>query len=279
MSIGSTWMRAFRHKLVVVALLLGAVAMLFPLLWMLLLSLKLYPQRFGSLWELIQAPVTVQNYLDIWISDNFARYFANSFLVAGTTAVGNVLLCTLSAYALARKTFVGKRWVFASVLLVMMVPPHVLMIPLYRLMVAFHWLNTYWALIVPWLITPFGIFLMKQYIDQLPMELEDAARLDGASEWQILWKIVFPLSKPMLVVLGLYVFLSQWNAFLFPFLFASDLAHRTLPVGLAFYFGKQSIDWGHLMAGAALSALPVLLLLLFFQRHIVQAMIAGALKE
>ncbi len=269
------WVRWFGRFL----LLVGAASMVFPLGWMLLLSLRLYPQQFATLEALLQAPTTLQNYVDIWLADNFGRYFLNSLFVAGTTALSNMLLCTWSAYALSRKHFPAKRWVFLSVLVVMMVPPHVLMIPLYRLMVALQWLNTYWALIVPWLVTPFGIFLMKQYIDQLPRELEDAARLDGASEWQILWRIVFPLSRPMLVVLGLYVFLTQWNAFLFPFLFASDPEHRTLPVGLAFYFGKQSIDWGHIMAGAALSALPVLGLLLLFQRQIVQAMVAGALKE
>lgn len=260
-------------------LIIGALSMLFPLLWMILLSLKQYPQQYSNFWELFTAPITFQNYLDAWQHDAFGRYFLNSLLVATVTAIGNILLCTLVAYALSRKEFWGRSLLFASVLVVMMIPPHVLMIPLYRLMVAFGWLNTYWALIVPWVITPFGIFLMKQYIDQLPSALEDAARLDGASDWKILRYLVFPLCKPMLIVLGVYTFLSQWNSFLFPFLFASDPAHRTLPVGLAFYISKQSIDWGHLMAAAAFSGLPVLVIFLLFQNHIVRAMIAGALKE
>jgi multiple sugar transport system permease protein len=153
------------------------------------------------------------------------------------------------------------------------------MIPLYRMMVNFGWINTYWALIVPWLVTPFGIFLVRQYVVGLPRDVEDAARIDGAGEWYILFRIVAPLCKPVLTVLAIFTFLNNWNSFLFPFLFTNDESHRTLPVGLAFYLGKQSIDWGHLMAGASMSALPILLLFVFFQRQIIQGLTAGALKE
>jgi len=109
--------------------------------------------------------------------------------------------------------------------------------------------------------------------------MEDAARIDGAGEWYILWRIVAPLCRPVLTVLAIYTFLSNWNSFLFPFLFTNDEAHRTLPVGLAFYLGKQSIDWGHLMAGASIAAAPILLLFVVFQRRIIEGLTAGALKE
>jgi multiple sugar transport system permease protein len=146
-------------------------------------------------------------------------------------------------------------------------------------MVEIGWINTYYALIIPWLVTPFGVFLVIQYIKSLPSEMEDAARIDGAGEWYIIFRIVMPLSKPILTVLAIYVFLTNWNSFLFPFLFTNEEAFRTLPVGLAFYMGKQSIDWGHLMAGAGISAIPILVLFLIFQKQIIKGLTAGALKE
>ncbi len=256
-----------------------AAGMIFPVAWMLVLSLKERPQSYGSFLDLLLAPFTFGNYIDALQSDAFDMYALNSSLVALTVTAGNIILCLMVGYAFARKEFRGKALLFGSILGVLIIPPHVIMIPLYRMMVEFGWINTYYALIVPWLITPFGVFLVRQYIMSLPRDIEDAARIDGAGEWYILFRIVLPLCKPILTVLGIYVFLNNWNSFLFPFLFTNDEAHRTLPVGLAFYLGKQSIDWGHLMAGAGISALPILLLFVLFQRRIIEGLTAGALKE
>ena len=131
---------------------------------------------------------------------------------------------------------------------------------------------------MPFVVTPLGIFLMRQYISELPKELEEAALLDGASMMSIIHKIIFPLAKPALIVLFLYQFLNTWNAFLFPFLFTNTSSLRTLPVALTFFQGKQSVDLGHLMAGAGLSALPVLVLFAVFQRKIIAGLTAGAVK-
>lgn len=256
-----------------------ALGMVFPLAWMIVVSLHDNPERYATLLALVQAPWTVVNYLDAMNTDAFGLYFLNSLFVATAVTAGNVLFCLMTGYAFARRQFRGKALLFGTVLGVLIIPPHVVMIPLYRMMVTFGWINTYWALIVPWLISPFGIFLVRQYVMGLPRDVEDAARIDGAGEWYILFRIVMPLCKPILTVLAIYVFLGNWNSFLFPFLFTNDEAHRTLPVGLAFYLGKQSIDWGHLMAGASISALPILILFIFFQRQIIQGLTAGALKE
>lgn len=256
-----------------------ALGMVFPLAWMIVVSLHDNPERYATLLALVQAPWTVVNYLDAMNTDAFGLYFLNSLFVATAVTAGNVIFCLMTGYAFARRQFRGKALLFGTVLGVLIIPPHVVMIPLYRMMVTFGWINTYWALIVPWLISPFGIFLVRQYVMGLPRDVEDAARIDGAGEWYILFRIVMPLCKPILTVLAIYVFLGNWNSFLFPFLFTNDEAHRTLPVGLAFYLGKQSIDWGHLMAGASISALPILILFIFFQRQIIQGLTAGALKE
>jgi multiple sugar transport system permease protein len=182
------------------------------------------------------------------------------------------------AYAFARLQFPFKKLLFASVLVVMMVPAYVVMIPLYRLIVIFGWINTYFALVVPFLVTPFGIFFLRQYIAELPVELEEAARIDGASTFAIIHRVIFPLARPALVVLFIYQFLTTWNSFLFPFIFTNTETLRTLPIALTFFQGKQSVDLGHLMAGAGLSALPVLLLFIVFQRKIIAGLTAGAVK-
>jgi multiple sugar transport system permease protein len=265
--------------LTLVLLVAVAAGMIFPMFWMVLVSLRTNPEQFSGLWEILQAPFTISNYIDAWSSDNFLRYFINSAFVALLVTAANVLFCLWVGYALARRNSPMNSVLFATVLGVLLIPQQVIMIPLYRLVAELGWINTYWALIVPWMVSPFGIFLVRQYVLSLPRDMEDAARMDGAGEWYVLFRIVMPLSRPVLTVLAIYIFLGNWNSFLFPFLFTNDVAHRTLPVGLAFYLGKQSIDWGHLMAGASISALPILVLFLLFQRRIIEGLTAGALKE
>lgn len=272
-------MKRFIQILIYTFLFAIALGMIFPMCWMLILSFRDYPEGFSSFWELLKAPFSLNNYNDAINTDAFGIYFVNSIVVAFLVTLGNVFFCFLTGYAFARKIFAGKSILFATVLGVLIIPSHVIMIPLYRMMVEFGWINSYWALIVPWLVSPFGIFLVKQYIETLPADIEDAARIDGAGEWYTIFKIVMPLSKPILTVLAIYIFLSNWNSFLFPFLFTNEESFRTLPVGLAFYLGKQSIDWGHLMAGASLSALPILILFALFQKKIINGLTAGALKE
>ncbi|PKL86873.1 MAG: carbohydrate ABC transporter permease [Ignavibacteriae bacterium HGW-Ignavibacteriae-1] len=260
-------------------LFLIAIGMIFPIFWMLLLSLKEYPEKYQTFQELLFSNFTLKNFVDALQSDSFDIYFLNSLFVATLVTAGNLLFCTLVAYAFARKEFIGKTVLFATLLGVMIIPPHVIMIPLYRMMVGYGWINSYYSLVLPWLVTPFGIFLMRQYIMTIPREIEDAARIDGAGFWYIIFRIIMPLSKPMLTVLAIYTFLSNWNSFLFPYLFTNTEKFRTLPVGLAFYLGKQSIDWGHLMAGAAISAFPIIVIFIIFQRQIIKGLTSGALKE
>ncbi len=262
-----------------IILLLIALGMMFPMLWMFLLSIKQYPEGYSSLSSILALPTTFSNFTDTLQSDRFDIYFLNSLFVAISVTIGNIIFCTFTGYALARRDFKLNKLIFFTILGVLIIPPHIVMIPLYRLMVEFGWINSYFSLIIPWLVTPFGVFLVKQYIESMPSDMESSARIDGAGEWYIIFRIVMPLSKPILTVLGIYTFLSNWNSFLFPFLFTNDAEYRTLPVGLTFYLGKQSVDWGHLMAGAAISALPVLILFILFQNKIIQGLTAGALKE
>ncbi|OGU59192.1 MAG: hypothetical protein A2X64_07255 [Ignavibacteria bacterium GWF2_33_9] len=268
-----------KNIIVYIFLFFIALVMIFPMFWMFLLSLKSFPERFTNMWELLQSSTTISNYFDTLKSDSFGIYFLNSLFVAAAITLGNLLFSTMVGYALARKQFLGKSLITASILGVLIIPAHIIMIPLYRLMVELSWINTFWALIVPWLITPFGIFLVWQYLKSVPVELEEAAKIDGAGFWKIFFKIIMPVSKPVLTVLAIYTFLSNWNSFLFPFLFTNESNYRTLPVGLAFYLGKQSVDWGHLMAGASISAIPIIILFIIFQKQIIKGLVAGSLKD
>lgn len=270
---------ALRKLLLHGILLCTALVTLFPLFWMLLLSLRRYPEQYGSLWALLTAPTSFANYAELLQMADFGRYVLNSAIVAGTITVGNVLFGFMAGYVLARYHFRGKPLVEASVLAVLLIPSHVLMIPLYRLIVALGWIDTYWALILPWLVSGLGVFMIRQYMEAIPTELEDAARLDGAGPWTLLLRIAFPLARPALLMVGLTSFLTHWNAFLFPFLLTQSEARRTLPVGLAFYISKQTIDWGHLMAGATVAALPAVLLFLLFRRAFLRGILSGALRQ
>lgn len=260
-------------------LILVALGMAFPIIWMLLLSFKTNPETIGSFSKLLLSEYNLINYKEALASDSFNVYFFNSLIVAFSVTIANIFFCTITGYALARKKFRGNKLILLSIIGVMMIPPHIIMIPLYRTMVSFDWINTYQALIIPWMVTPFGVFLVKQYLSNIPEGIEQAAKIDGANQFQILFKIIFPLAKPIIIVLAVYVFLMNWNSFLFPFLFTNNSDYWTLPVGLTFYLGKQSIDWGHLMSGASISAIPIILLFLIFQKQIIKGLTAGAMKE
>lgn len=222
---------------------------------------------------------TLANYADIIISGYFGRYFFNSLLIAVIITIGNIFLCTLAGYAFARKDFAFKNFFFLLILASIMIPPQVLIVPIFIMMKNIGWLNTYWALIVPSLVQPFGIFLMKQYIAGLPTSLEDQARVDGATEKQIIFKIIFPLSRPALAIVGINTFMGAWNTFLFPFILTDTTQMRTLPVGLALFKNLQGADWVHLMAGSSITALPVILVFLGFQKHIIAGLTTGLVKR
>lgn len=232
----------------------------------------------GSL-SLITKRFTVMNYEDTLISGYFARYFFNSLFIAVIITLGNLFLCTIVGYAFARKDFPFKNTLFFAILASIAIPPQILIVPVFIMMKNIGWLNTYWALTVPSLVQPFGIFLMRQYISRLPTSLEDQARVDGASERQILFRIIFPLSRPALAIVGINTFMGAWNTFLFPFLLTNTPEMRTLPVGLALFKNLQGAGWTHLMAASSITALPVIIVFLAFQKHIIAGLTTGLVKR
>jgi multiple sugar transport system permease protein len=243
------------------------VAMAYPLAWMIAISLK------------TADGVSLRYYGEVWQSGPFDRYFVNSFVVAAIVLAGNLLFCTMAGYAFARYRIRGGKLVFLLVLSTIMLPKQVILVPLYILMQRMGLIDTYWALTLPFLVDPFNIFLIRQYVSTIPTDCEEAARMDGAGEFTILFRVVFPMLKPVLAVVAIHTCLTNWNSFLFPFILTHSASMRTLPVGLAMLSqGAHSIDWGHLMAGAVVSALPVVAAFLVFQRRIIGGLTAGMSK-
>lgn len=267
------WM-VFRYT----ALSILLVVTVFPMLWMFRVAFLPVGSGLSTL-ALWSGGIATSNFTDLFAAGGILRALLNSAIVGTLVTAGNVLFCFMVAYALARHGTIANRVAFGSCLLVLMVPAHVVIIPLYIMAIRTGWYDTYAALVIPWLVTPIGIFLVKQYIEAIPPALEEAARIDGAGEFTILFRIVMPVCKPVLVVLAIQVFVTNWNSFLYPFILTSRESLRTLPVALAMLQGHQAIDWPHLMAGSAVAVVPVLAVFFVMQRHILSGIMAGGLKQ
>lgn len=242
----------------------AVVLMAYPLGWMIAVSLR------------TPDGINLRYYREVWSSGPFDRYFVNSLVVAAIVVAGNIVFCTMAAYAFARYRIRGGKLLFFLVLSTIMLPKQVILVPLYIQMQRMGLLDSYWALTLPFLVDPFNIFLLRQYLLSIPTDCEEAARIDGAGELFILFRIVFPMLTPALAVVAINTTLTNWNSFLFPFILTNSTSMRTLPVGLALLSqGAYSIDWGHLMAGAVLSALPVVIAFLIFQRRIIGGLTTG----
>ncbi len=254
------------------------LVMIFPLLWMFRVSF-LGAGESISFGNLLSSSFTFTNFIDLFQINNMGVYLFNSIFVGTIVTVGNILFCFTVAYSLARFNFIINKILFVTVILILMIPAHIVIIPLYVLCLKLGIYDSYWALILPWIVNPIGIFLVKQYIESIPPSMEEAARIDGAGDFKILFKIVMPICKPALAVLAIQVFFTNWNSFLFPYILTQSDSVRTLPVALALFQGHQAIDWQHLMAGSTIAVIPVLVLFLFMQRQIVSGITGGALKQ
>lgn len=254
------------------------VVMSYPLLWMFRVSIMdVAGSVAGSGW--LAGGFTLGNYIDLITQAGLGRNLFNSALVGLSVTLGNIVFCFMTGYSLARFRMLSNKLLFVTVIVVLMIPAHIIIIPLYVLMMKTGLYDSYWALILPFLVNPIGIFLVKQYVETIPPSMEEAARMDGASDLRILFTIVMPLCRPALAVLAIQVFFTNWNSFLFPFILTSSDDLRTLPVALAMMQGHQAIDWPHLMAGSAIAVLPVLLVFIILQRQIVSGITAGAVKQ
>ncbi len=232
------------------------------------------PAYIAIVWDKLTS-----NYRNLWETVPFNRYFINSVFIATASTLLTLFFCSLGGYAFAKYQFRGKTILFGILLASMMIPFQVLLVPLFGLMYDIGWLNSYKAIIIPFSVGAFGIFLMRQFIVTIPSELLDAARIDGCSEFGIYYRIVLPIIKPALGALTIYTFLSSWNGYLWPLIVLRDEEKYTLPIGLANLIGIYRQDYGMLMAGTLLSLLPIVILFLAMQREFVQGITLGSVKE
>jgi multiple sugar transport system permease protein len=260
-----------------VVLALLAVVMLFPFAWMLATSFK-RPDDIYSL-SLLPTQVTFDNYRAALLGFPFARWFGNSLLVAGLTTASVAFFDSLTGYVLAKLEFPFKRIIFVAILATLMVPTEMLVIPWYVMSVQYQWTDSYWGIMFPGVISAFGVFLMRQFMQTVPNELLDAGRIDGLGEFGLFWRVALPLVRPALAALCILTFLGNWNAFLWPLIVIQDPLMRTLPVGLSqFSYGEAGSRWELIMTGASIASLPVLIVFAVFQRQIIRGVALTGLK-
>jgi multiple sugar transport system permease protein len=271
---------SFRNRWWLYLLLAVAlVVVVAPFAWMVLGSVKTNAElrQVPPTWW--PASPTMDNYTELFARLNFGQYFFNSTIVAVVVTAGNLLFCSMVGYALGMLEFRGRKLLFALILGTLMIPGVVTFVPLFVLVANAGLVNTLPGLFLPFLVAPFGVFLMRQYILGLPRDLLDAARVDGAGELRIFGQVILPMLGPALATLGILTFLGSWNNFLWPLVVAQSEDKYTLPVALALYStGQNQTQYGLLLAGATVVVLPVLLVFLVFQRRFIQGIATTGLK-
>ena len=257
-------------------LFIGGLIMVTPLAFMFSTSLKTAGQVYDL--RLIPSAPTLQNYITILADGRFMRWFMNSMIVAVAVTVSNVFFDSLVGYTLAKFEFRGRYFIFLAILSTLMIPTEMLVIPWYLMSANLGWLDSYWGIMFPGMMTAFGTFLMKQFFEGVPNDFLEAARVDGLNEFQIWWKVAMPLVTPALSALAIFTFLGNWTAFFWPLIVTTSKELYTLPVGLSSFAVEQSIQWEMIMTGAAIATLPTLIVFLVLQRYIVRGVMLAGLK-
>jgi multiple sugar transport system permease protein len=257
-------------------LLLGGVLMVMPFGYMLATSLK-HNVEVYELSLLPKAP-TIDNYRRLIGGSGFPRWFANSFAIATATTLSVLFFDSLAGYTLAKFRFRGRAVVFVAILSTLMIPTEMLVLPWYVLSRTLGWLDTYWGIMFPGIMTGFGTFLMKQFFEGVPDELIEAARVDGLGEFQIWWRVAVPLVVPALSALAIFTFLGNWTAFLWPLISTTNRDLYTLPVGLASFSSEFQTEWEMVMTGASIATLPTLLVFVVLQKYIIRGVMLAGLK-
>jgi multiple sugar transport system permease protein len=253
-----------------ILLIIVSLIVLFPFLWMIDTALKPNAQVFQIPPTIIPDSVQWGNFIAAWTYLPFGHFIFNSLIVACIGTVLVLITSSLAAYAFARLRFAGRESIFVAYLGTLIIPQAVLVIPEFVLIRYLGWVNTYQALILPAAFTAFGTFLLRQFFKGIPLELEESALIDGASRLRILWDIILPLSRSALGVLGLFTFIGFWNNFLWPLIVVNTADMATIPLGLQMFQGQHGTEWSYMMAGATISVLPGIILVILLQRYLVE---------
>ncbi|CAM2790725.1 MULTISPECIES: carbohydrate ABC transporter permease [Vibrio] len=269
------------NRAILVLTLVLSLIMVAPFLWMLGLSLKDNQELMLGTDAVFHFPYTLQNYLDIFRSSSVFHWLMNSLIVSGCMTLGVLTLSSLAGYAFARLEFPMKKTLFVIVLMGLAVPEQAVIIARHQLFSEFQLHNTYLGLILPGLSAPFGVFLMTQFFKAIPKEIDEAAIMDNASKFKIFWKVLLPLTIPAQATLAILTFLTSWNDYFWPLISATDKSMYTITIGIASSQTNfaQTEGLGFLSSQAIFSAIPIILVYIFFQKHIVTAVAGGAVKQ
>ena len=257
-------------------LLIGGLIMITPLFYMFSTSLKTSVQVYDL--RLIPAKPTLDNYVAALADGKFMRWMLNSAIVAITVTISNVFFDSLVGYTLAKFQFRGRYFIFLAILSTLMIPTEMLVIPWYLMSSKLGWLDSYWGIMFPGMMTAFGTFLMKQFFESVPGDILEAARIDGLNEFTIWWKVAMPLVPPALSALAIFTFLGNWTAFFWPLIVTTSNDLYTIPVGISSFSDAQDTRWEMIMTGAALATIPTLVVFLALQRFIVRGVMLAGLK-
>jgi multiple sugar transport system permease protein len=266
------------HLVIQVILALAAAVALVPVIWTVLSSLKSNDAIFAVPMRWLPTSLQWNNYSDAFEVAPFGRYFLNSAIVATSVTVTTVFFGAMAGYGFSKFHFPGRNLMFGLILSTFMIPFPVIMIPLFVLVRNFGWVNTYWGLIVPGALTGFAVFMMRQFIQALPSELFDAARIDGAGEIRIFLTIVLPLARPALATLGILTFLDSWNNLLWPLIVIQSDEMETIPLGLTKFSTLYSSNYAQMLAMAVIASLPVLVVFIIGRRQIINSLMLSGIK-
>lgn len=258
-------------------LMLGTISVVFPFVWMILTSFK----PLSEIYEFSVFPKhwTLDNFKYLLERTYFVRWFGNSVILAVIVTISELFFNSLIAYALAKMKFPGRNLIFILILSTLMVPTEMLVIPWYKMASQFGWIDTYWGIIFPGLMSGFGVFLLRQFMLGIPNDLIDAARIDGMSEFGIFWRVFLPQVKNALSALAVLVFLGNWNAYLWPVIAINSDTMRTLPVGISlFSAADDGQQWTLIMAASTLAVIPVIIVFFIFQRRIIEGISITGMK-
>lgn len=277
---GRPYKPPLKQAAIYLVLVVVAAVLVIPLLWMLSASLKGNEEIFAIPPTWIPEEIRWENYAEVFDRLPFLAYLRNTTYITTLTILGTVFSSSLVAYAFACLRWPGRDKLFILVIATMMLPLHVIMIPLFVIFKELHWLNTYKPLIVPAFLGggAFNIFLLRQFFLTIPRELFDAARIDGCSEWRLYWNIAMPLARPALITVAILTFMFSWIDFLGPLIYLSDQAKNTLALGLALFVGQHQTEWGILMAASIIMMVPMVIIFFFFQRYFIQGFTMSGLK-
>lgn len=261
------------------ALCIIAGIFLLPVVWIVLSSIKTSSELYQWPPAIFPSKFTLDNYILAFEKGKFGVYFWNSLFVTVVSTILTIIINTMAGYGLAKYRFKGDTFLLFGFIATLMIPIEVIMIPIFSVVKAFGMYNSLWGLIIPPAATPTGLFIVRQYLLSVPDELLEAARIDGASEWCIFYRLILPIAKPVIAVLGIFSFMWRWNDYIWPLIVISDPNKYTIQLAISNFIGEFNVDWNSLLAMSVISMIPVLVVFLIFQKQFVQGMVTSGMKD